>query len=120
MIAGVHRPAPASNGRQATFFDSNLQIWRPFFDSEMASIASLTPSGLFPGGEVVGGRFWARHIGGDRGPDRIFAYLFRVLLAYFQDHIVIFVLFWVPDVKLHQVNAASRPFGVFPVQKKKI
>jgi hypothetical protein len=64
------------------------------------------PSGLFPGGEVAGGRSWARRNGGDRGPNRVFAYLFRVLLAYFQDNIVISVLFWVPDV-IWSVTATS-------------
>jgi hypothetical protein len=50
-----HHPAPASTGRQAIIFDLFLQNWRSFFDFGVASIASLTPSGLFPGGEVVGG-----------------------------------------------------------------
>jgi hypothetical protein len=66
-----------------TIFNFNLQIWRPFFNSRMASIVSLTPCSLLPGGEVAGGRSGARLIGGDRGPDRIFVNLFRVLHAYF-------------------------------------
>jgi hypothetical protein len=96
--AGYMRPAPASVGRRATIFDDNLLIWRPFFDFEMASIASLTPSGLFPGGEVACGRLWNRRIGGDRGPDRVFLYLFRVLRAFLQDHVIISFFFWVPVV----------------------
>jgi hypothetical protein len=78
-----HRPAPAPTGQQETIFDFNLRIWRPFFDSGMASIVSLAPSGLFPGGEVVGAQSWARRTGGDRGPDRVFEILFRGLNAFF-------------------------------------
>jgi hypothetical protein len=54
----------------------------------MASIATLKPSGLFPDGEVVGGRSWARRTGGDRGPNRVFDILLRGLCAYFQDWLV--------------------------------
>jgi hypothetical protein len=39
---------------------------------------SLMPSGLFPGGEVVGGCSWrSRRISGDRGPDRVFRECFQ-------------------------------------------
>jgi hypothetical protein len=62
---GDHRPTPASTGQQETTLDSYLRFWSPFFDSGMAPIAFLSPSGLFPGGEVAGGHSWARRSGGD-------------------------------------------------------
>jgi hypothetical protein len=46
----------AKQAVSSDLFDFNLRIWRRFFDSEMASIVSLAPSGLFPGGEVAGSR----------------------------------------------------------------
>jgi hypothetical protein len=57
-------------------------LGRIFFNSMTGSIAGAAPSGLIPGGGA-GARSWSclRCGGEDRGHDRFFIFLFRVLLV---------------------------------------
>jgi hypothetical protein len=89
------RPAPASVGRRATIFDDNLLIWRPFFDFGMASIISLMPSGLFPAARLHAAVFGIDASAVTEDLIAFFMYLFRVLRAFLQDHVVISFFFWV-------------------------
>lgn len=68
---------------------------RPFFCSSMAVPSCTVPSGIVPG-DGADGRAW-RFRGGE-GPDRFFLLYFRVLFAYCEGLVVIFVYFVVLSI----------------------
>jgi hypothetical protein len=79
----------ATPGVVLTTFFSQPPDGRPYSDSLPALHVFLSPSGWFPGGEDDGRRR-CRSSGGGHGFDRFSFQIFRVLVAYLQDYVVMF------------------------------
>jgi hypothetical protein len=87
----------------------------------MASIASLSPSALFPGDKVADSRSWARRTGGNRGPDHVFDRPLCIFLGL----ACIFLFITGPGCNLVynrynliQLPGPSRPFPLKEKEKK--